>query len=98
MACYEDGYRNLTITPGVVGGFENPDGSRGEHAKWKTYPKTWVSPTLGQYYTAYAKNDNFYMTDSGAAKIQTKTSIQWKHGNSWYTTEHIISIGKWGGG
>ena len=82
VSCEENGYRNLTITPSVYGGFENPDGTTGMTANTIKYPKTVASPTLGTFYDKTTGNTNYY-SHEGLAAVKVEVSIEWRHGTTW---------------
>lgn len=81
LKCWENGYRNLVIKPTVMGGYENPDGSRGSTG-WLYYTKTIAKPSLGTIYTSTTNNPNYY-SSAGGSMVKVDVSIEWWHGENW---------------
>ena len=91
--CFENGYRNLKITPVVLGGWQNPDGSYGSD-DFIIYPRTIANPTIGTLYSKSTNNPKYYATGTGAGRIEVRVSVEWTHnGTQWYTSEFSIEDG-----
>lgn len=59
LNCWENGYRNLVVTPAVSGGYENPDGSTGRSGSL-TYPRSLPQNSKrSNDYTVYRQQKHF---------------------------------------
>lgn len=82
LDCFENGFRNLIVTPRVVGAYENPDGTVGTSKKL-TYPMTIASPQLGTLYSKNTGNSNYY-NSAGGAIVAVDVDVEFRHGSgSW---------------
>ena len=82
LNCWENGYRNLVITPKVRGTYENPNGSGGSTGLL-TYPRTIACPTIGTLYSKATNNSNYYNSADSYSWVKVDVKVEWRHGENW---------------